>query len=240
VPYGPRATASTTTGRSRRIASYGLAAKTSGIGARSCRIARIHIGGGRGPVVTVVTVIPVAIAVDIPVACTAGLQFTGICRGSRTVGAVVAIADPCHEAVAIARAIEGAQVSINVVVIRRSLHYDDATAIVRIVEIRIVPAVPHKVAVPAEIRISESKPQTIVGTIERIAITISISHGIVWAYSSGSIVGIVSVIIVEIGPAGFVLGFHPDVIVAWRCAVVFSIRPCAGAAGAVVACILIR
>jgi len=128
-------------------------------------------------------------------------------------------------------------VSINVVIVRRSFHYDDASAIVRIVEVRIVPAVPHKVAVPGEIRISESQAQPIVGPIERIAI--SISHGIVGTYSCGRIVGIVGIVIVEIGPAGLVLGFQPYVIIAGRRAVIFSIGARTGIAGAVVSGIVI-
>jgi len=133
-------------------------------------------------------------------------------------------------------------VSINVVIVRRSFRYDDASAIVRIVEIRIIAAVPHKIAVPGEIGVSESKSHSIahsiIGPIERIAI--SESHGIVRAYSCGGVVGIVCVVVIEIRPAGFVLGLHADIVIAGRRAVVFSIGTCTGIAWAVISGILVR
>jgi hypothetical protein len=119
--------------------------------------------------------------------------------------------------------------SINGVIISRSFYYDDASAIVGVVEIWIIPAVPHKVAVPGEIGVAESNSHTIIRSVH--GITISEAHGIIGAHRGGSIVRIVSIVIVEIGPAGFVLGFHPDIIIAGGCAVIFPVGAGARFAG---------
>jgi hypothetical protein len=128
-------------------------------------------------------------------------------------------------------------VSIHVVVVRGPFHYDDASSVIRIVEIWIIIAIPHEVAVPTKIGISESKPQSIIGPIKRIAI--SKAHGIVGTYGCGTIVGIIGIIIVEIRPAGFVLGLHADIVIAGRRAVIFSIGARAGISGAVISGIFI-
>jgi hypothetical protein len=164
------------------------------------------------------------------------LQIPGISCWSGAIDPVVTIADSCNQAITIAGAVEGAQVCIDAIVVCRSLHDYDTSAIVRIVEIWVIPAVPHKIAVPGEIGVAESYSHSIIRSIDRI--TISESHGIIGADGDGRIVGIVSVVVVKIRPAGFILGFHPNVVITGGRAIVFTVGAGAGFTGVVISCLI--
>jgi hypothetical protein len=127
-------------------------------------------------------------------------------RGPGTISPVIAACCTGNQTIVVAAAIEGPQMRINS---RRRIFgaYDQhPSAIIRIVEIRVIPAVPHKIAVPAHIRIAESQPErrtiseshTI--TIGGIAISISTAD-------PGRIIGVIGAIIVKIGPARRILHF---------------------------------
>ena len=109
-------------------------------------------------------------------------HLTGIRVADGTIGPVVAVGDPCDKAVTIAGAVEGTQVSVNVVGIS-AIPMDDknATAIIRIIEIRVIAGIPHVIAVPSEIRISESQAESIGKAVSVHGIAISESHAVVGA-----------------------------------------------------------
>jgi len=91
-----------------------------------------------------------------------------------------------------------------------------AAAIIRIVEIRIIPAVPHEVAVPHEEGIAETQPERRAEavTIAEPVVRRRISHAIIATISRcGSIIGVVRVIIVEIGPTIRVRSLHLNILV---------------------------
>jgi hypothetical protein len=166
------------------------------------------------------------------------LNVTGIYIAGRTIAPVIAIGDPCRKAAPVAGAIESAQVGIHVVGIGPiALHDNGAASIVWVIKIRVVTGVPEEVAVPSQVGVSESKAQPIRKTIPIHGIAISESHSIIRADRCGRvIIGIVCIVIVEIGPAGLILGFQTHVVIAGSGAVIVS--PVAGA-GAIVSAVLI-
>jgi hypothetical protein len=167
------------------------------------------------------------------------LNIPGIHVAGRTVDPVVAVGNPCGKAVTIAVAIEGAQVRIHVVGIGAiSFHDDGATAIVRIVEIRIVTGVPEEIAVPSEIGISEAHAQSIGKAITIHGVSIAESHAIIGTDRCRRVViGIVCVVVVEVRPAGLILRFQTYIIITGSRAVIIPLV--AVGTGAVVSTVFI-
>lgn len=137
------------------------------------------------------------------------------------------------QTIAVAGAVESPQTRINrirtISAVFTTAGHNHTSAIVRIIEIRVVPAIPHVVTIPAHIwiseaqtkRRSESKTQAI--TIRRIAISISKTSA-----QAGGIIRVSGTVVIKIGPAGRILHLHPDVLIAGRRAVVISLLRFAG------------
>ena len=172
MPSRPAHT-TTASGWGRGEAPYRLAVRRTG---KAVIIIRIR----RPVVIVVIGIGAVLIAIAILVA---GVIITGGIPGA--IEPVTAVAGADSQTIAVAVAIEGPQVRIDpgsgILT-----HSDHPSTIIRIVEIGIIPAIPHKVAVPAHIRISETQPEgtiaktkTIPGTtvsIPGIAISIGSAH----------------------------------------------------------------
>lgn len=138
-------------------------------------------------------------------------------------GAAIRSAD---QSIAIGYRIERSQVRINACSCR-TLTDDHAPTIIGVIEIRIIPAVPHVIAVPRKIRVPESET---IGRTESHPISKSPICRISVAITSRKrkaagrgIIGIVSAVVVKIRPACLVLRFHADIIVAGSGAVVFVV-----------------
>lgn len=152
----------------------------------------------------------------------------GCSRHSRAVetaiGAVGA-ADVMREPVLISDRVEGTKVGVDGGR-RRVTDDENRAAIIRIVEIGIIPAVPEEITVPRHVGVSKAKP---IAKTMTIAITHPVSkpiRRITIAYHGAgrcAIVGIIGAVIIEIRPAGGILGFHADIIVAGSCAVIFAL-----------------
>ncbi len=113
--------------------------------------------------------------------------------------------------------------------IARRFCQDHTPAVIWFVEIRIVPAIPHEVTIPAKIRIPETEPDAhsriaveMPVPISGIAITVTNTH----SDRRGGIIGIVAIVIIEGRPARLIRRFHLHIIVAGRRAVIFA--PLAG------------
>jgi len=160
-------------------------------------------------------------------------------RHSRAVETGIASGRPrsMRKPVAIGNGIEGPEIGVDG---RRAAVPCDknCAAITRIVEIRVVPAVPEEVAVPAKIGVSKTQSVT-------VAKTITVSHPISKAiggitiakasYGCG-IIRIVGAIIVKSGKAG-IFRFHANIVVAGSGAVIIALvgalgRACASRAAA--------
>lgn len=137
---------------------------------------------------------------------------------NRAISAVIAIADAGGKTFAIGDAVESAEVIIHGVGGYFG-YYQYAAAITLVIEIGIVPAVPAEVAVPAHVRISETERDA-----RTISVAIAIAEtGRIIGADAGSVVAVVSVIVVEIRPAGLILGFQTNVVVTGPGAVVFTV-----------------
>jgi hypothetical protein len=110
--------------------------------------------------------------------------------------------------------------------------YDDHTAatIIWVIEIGIVPAIPHEVAIPTHIRISETQGEGRAAESQAVPISIGrISVSIVTAHAHRRrVVGIIGVIVVKIGPAGTILCLKTDILITGCSAVIFRLFPGCG------------
>jgi hypothetical protein len=170
------------------------------------------------------------------VAVAAAIHLPGIGVGDRTIDPVVAIGNPCCKAVAIAGAVESAQVRVYVVIIRASLYDDDTSAIVWVIEVRVIAGIPEEIAVPSEIGVCETQAETIGKSVSVHGVSISESHAVIWADRRRVIVGVVCIVIVEIRPPGLILRFHAYIVIAGRCAVIIAL---VGRTGVIISCVLI-
>jgi len=221
VPGGSDATtAAAAAGWGRGEASYRLATAKAGTAGSGVAVIVITVITGRSSKTVISPPVTALCGIE---TIAAAIQLTGISIGCRAVDPVVAVRNPCSKAVAVAGAVESAQVGVYVVIIRASLHDDDTPAIVGVIEVRVVAGIPEEIAVPSEIGIHETHTEAIGKSVSVHGISISETHAVIRADRGGIIVGIVCVVVVEIRPAGLVLRFHADVVVAGRCAVIITI-----------------
>ena len=182
------------------------ATTSAGGSVTSCRLAEAAtIRVGR-PVISVGIAVgrPVIIIVTIDLIAITAAGTRRVIRSSspRPVCPLVAVAcGTGDQTIAVACAVESPQMRIDSSSRVFGTGYDHSSAIIRIVEIRVVPAIPHKVAVPAHVGISEaqaepgseSQTQSITITIGRVAISISQTNT-----QTGRIIGIIGAVIVKI------------------------------------------
>jgi hypothetical protein len=197
MPARPAETTTTSARGRGRITSCWLAERRPGI-----ITVVIVIGIVGRPVITVIVPgeSPVVIAVDLIasiVPCPGSIVGS---RGPWPVCPLIAAGGGTGgQAIAIAGAIESPQMRIDSGSIIFGTSYDHAAAIIGIVEIRIVPAVPHKIAVPAHIWISKAKSK---GRTKAKAQAISIGRKSVSISQTGAqarrIIGVVGAVIVKI------------------------------------------
>lgn len=224
------ATAAATHGRGRAISADRLAA---GLVYRPVSIVTIAVIAGAIETVVVAGAIKSIVVVNRSRALTVQRRIVGRSSShARTVKTATAAAGKAgavrgvDQSVIVGYRIKGPQVRIDA----RSRHPmagNYTASVVRIVEIRIIPAVPHKIAVPGKIRVPESKtvgrPESHPVShppISRIPITITSGKR---KTAGRRIVGIISAVVVEIRPALGVLRLHADIIVAGGSAVVFVV-----------------
>ena len=143
-------------------------------------------------------------------------------RGPGAIGPVITAAGAGSQAIVVAGAIKGPQVRIDRGRRIFGTYYQHTAAIIRVVEIGIIPAIPHKVAVPAHIRIAESQSERRTES-ESQAITISGIAISISTADAGRIVGVIRAVIVKIRPAGRILDFESNILIVRRCAVIVTL-----------------
>jgi len=143
-------------------------------------------------------------------------------RHSRAVDRVAGIGSYAvmGQAALVVGGIERPEVVINGVC--RTADDNIAAAIVWVIEIRVIPAVPDKIVVPHHVGIAESKPHTVAGAEEgavaetRIGRAIAVSKPTAIVHGSWGVISVGGIVVIEIGPAIVILGFHLDVLIIGR------------------------
>ena len=217
---------------------------------RSAESATAAAGGGWGEAAGRLTkgsrpestvVVGVTGAVEGIVHCPSLTAETGIIIGSgrhsRAVETPVAgtgtggsMGDP----VAVSDGIKGPEIGIDGC--GSSMAYNEyAAAIVRIVEVGIVPAVPQEVAVPGHVGVPETKAISKAKSPHSITVSEAIAKtigGIAESVTNGCayrcIIGVISAVVVELRPAGAILCFHAYIVIAGRGAVIVTLVGTAG------------
>ena len=200
------------------------------IGSDRLAVARLAAWPGIRIVIVAVGIGPVIAIIAVTIGGILTISGAGrVVAGRRpgTIGSVIAADAAGCQSIAVGTAIEGPQMRIDP---RRGIfgtYGQYPAAIIRVVEIGIIPAVPHKIAVPAHIRIPESQPERRTEpesqpiSVGRIAVAICTAD-------TGRIIGIIRAVIVKIRPAGGILHFKPDILIIGRRAVIVALLRTAG------------
>ena len=137
------------------------ATATGGCGIGSYRLAVARLAGRPGISIVIAVRIGRPVIVVVAVAIGRVLAVPGAWRvirrrGPGAIGPVIAAAGTGSQAIVVAAAVKGPQVRIDRGRRVFATYYQHTTTIIRVVEIGVIPAIPHKVTVPAHIRIAES------------------------------------------------------------------------------------